>query len=299
MPDELSIAVIGLGGIGSTLAFYLSQHHKVTAVARSGSTRLAQLERDQAIITVKDEKSPLEAVRSDLNSAASQSFDLVIVTLLSHQITSILPALQKSSAKRILFMCNMFDPQSLQDSLGGDKDVAFGMPFIQARVVGSGQLDSTATMPSLFDRQELVTLFKAAGVPATLEQNMKLWLKCHTPFCIGFEAIAYAGVQRNGGAAWFEAMTLARGMQEIFKLIHLSGATLYPSYKAGLMYTLPPHALASVLWSMSRITSFRTLLATGVQEAVNLVHFVVEAAKISKLDINIAQIQAMKPVIST
>ena len=48
VPSPLRIAIIGIGGIGSTFAFQLVRagHHEVTAVARPGSRRLEQLKRD-------------------------------------------------------------------------------------------------------------------------------------------------------------------------------------------------------------------------------------------------------------
>lgn len=41
----LRIAVIGIGGVGSTFSFHLARHggHEVTVVARPGSARLGQL----------------------------------------------------------------------------------------------------------------------------------------------------------------------------------------------------------------------------------------------------------------
>ncbi len=47
----LSIAVIGIGGIGSTFAYYLARAgHDVTVVARPGSPRLQQLQREGGIV---------------------------------------------------------------------------------------------------------------------------------------------------------------------------------------------------------------------------------------------------------
>ena len=53
----LRIAIIGLGGIGSTFAFYLARtgHHQITAIARPGSLRLQQLQRDRGVVTADGE----------------------------------------------------------------------------------------------------------------------------------------------------------------------------------------------------------------------------------------------------
>ena len=75
----LRIAVIGVGGIGSTFAFQLARYgHEVTAVARPGSTRLEQLRRDGGVINIKEERADL-FVRDRLDEEIT--FDLVLVTL--------------------------------------------------------------------------------------------------------------------------------------------------------------------------------------------------------------------------
>ena len=53
------IAVLGAGKIGSTFASQLARigGHEVTVVARPGSVRLRQLERDGAIVDVKGERA--------------------------------------------------------------------------------------------------------------------------------------------------------------------------------------------------------------------------------------------------
>jgi hypothetical protein len=91
----LRIAVLGAGKIGSTFASHLARvgGHDVTVIARPGSVRLQQLERDSAIIDVKGEWSSVR-VASMLDKQTP--YDLVIVTLLAHQTDALLPALQRS-----------------------------------------------------------------------------------------------------------------------------------------------------------------------------------------------------------
>ena len=53
----LPIAVIGAGRIGSSCAYQLTRAgHDVTVVARRGSPRLAQLERDHGIVLTTGER---------------------------------------------------------------------------------------------------------------------------------------------------------------------------------------------------------------------------------------------------
>lgn len=124
---------------------------------------------------------------------------------------------------------------------------------------------------------------------------MLLWLRCHVPLCIAFESVSVAGVRRNGGASWSEAMVIGRGVKESFTLIRRLGYHLYPAGKARLD-ACPAFVTASMLWSMSRIPSFRNLLATGINECRALVETLVESAAQATPPISVAKIEAMKPL---
>ncbi len=227
--SPLRIAVIGVGSIGSTFDFQLARtgHHDVTAIARPRSVRLQQLQRDNGIVNTRDERADVR-VADTLDEEIS--YDLVIVTLLAHQVDAVLPALQRSAAKCVQFMFNNFDPERLRDAIGVER-CRFGMPFVQASIDQNGQLNATigaGGQKSKMNDQRWVDLFIAAGLPAVLEPNMLLWLRCHVPLCVGFESVSVAGMRRGGGASWGESMVLARGMQESFRLIQRLGYQLYP-----------------------------------------------------------------------
>ena len=291
----LRIAVIGVGGIGSVFAFQLARTggHDVTAIARPGSPRLQQLRRDDGIVNVKDERASVR-VADALNEETP--FDLVVVTLLAHQVDAVLPALQRSAAKCILFMFNNFDPERLQDAIGAER-CAFGMPFVQAHLDKDGKLNATigaAGQKSLLSEQRWVDLFAHAGLPAALEKAMPLWLRCHVPLCVAFESVSVAGVRRGGGASWGECLVLARGVHEGFALVQRLGFELYPAAKKRLNRS-PTWVVAGMLWSMSRIASFRELLATGIGECRALIDTMVEAAPRANPHVRIERIQAMRP----
>jgi len=172
MPQSspLRIAVLGVGKIGSTFAFQLARTggHDVTVIARPGSVRLGQLERNNAIIDIKGERASVR-VSSELDEQAP--YDLVIVTLLAHQTDALLPTLQRSAAKCIQFMFNIFDPERLEEAIGGER-CAFGMPFVRAMLDGDGRLKAVidaAGQKTIMSRQRWVDVFNAAGLPAALE----------------------------------------------------------------------------------------------------------------------------------
>ncbi len=103
-----------------------------------------------------------------------------------------------------------------------------------------------------------------------------------------------AGERRGGGASWGEALVLARGIHASFMLIKGLGHPVYPGTKK-LIDRSSPSVVAAMLWSLSRVRSFRELLATGKAECIALVDAMVAAAPLAKGPVVVSSIQAMKP----
>ena len=291
----LRIAILGVGKIGSAFAFQLVRTggHDVTVIARPDSVRLAQLERDQAIVDIKGERAGVR-VASRLDEATP--YDLLIVTLLAHQTDPLLPALQRSAASCIQFMFNTFQPERLEAAIGPER-CAFGMPFVQATLDADGRLKATigaGGQKTLMSRQRWVDVFNAAGLPAALKPEMPLWLRCHVPLCVAFESVSVAGERRGGGASWGEALVLARGVHASFALIRSLGYDVYPRTKQRVDGS-PAWVLATMLWFMSRIRSFRELLASGSAECGALVDAMLSAAPLGRSPVAVSDIEAMKP----
>ena len=291
----LRIAVLGAGKIGSTFAFQLARvgGHELTVIARPASVRLQQLQRDSGVIDIKGEQASVRVIDT---LDEETPYDLLIVTLLAHQTDALLPALQRSAAKCIQFMFNTFHPERLQEGIGAER-CAFGMPFVQATLVGDGKLKATigaAGQKTIMSEQRWVDLFNAAGLPAVIEPDMPLWLRCHVPLCVAFESVAVAAERRGGGASWGEAMVLARGVHASFSLLKELGYPVYPGAKK-LIDSSPIAVLAATLWSMSRLASFREVLATGKDECQILVDVMIAAAPRALRPIDVARIRAMKP----
>ena len=294
-PPSLRIAVLGVGRIGSTFAFQLARdgRHDVTVVARSGSERLQQLERDQAIVDVEGQRASVK-VTSKLDEHVP--YDLIIVTLLAHQAEPLLSVLRRSSAQCIQFMFNTFNPEHLENSVGLER-CALGMPFVRAMLTAEGKLKVTiprSGQKTIMNQQRWVDLFNAAGIPTALEAEMSLWLRCHAPLCIAFESVSVAGERRGGGASWETAYVLARGVAAGFKLIAALGYPIYPEAKQSLARK-PVWFVAAVLWSMSRVRPFRRLLSTGEFECRSLVNVMAAAASRAQEPRLTSDIEAMMP----
>jgi len=297
MPESaaLRIAVLGGGRIGSAFAFRLARagRHDVTVIARLGSPRLRQLQRDDGIVDVKGERA---GVRIEDALDEQTPYDLIIVTLLGFQVDAVLPALRRSAAKCIQFMFVTFEPERLRDAVGAER-CAFGMPFIQSDFDADGRLKATigaGGQKTIMSQQRWVDVFTAAGLPAALEPDMPLWLRCHVPLTIAFESISVAGVRRGDGASWGEAMVIARGVHQSFALIKGLGYRIYPRAKR-LIAASPAPVVAAMLWAMSRIKPFRELLATGVNECRALVDVLAASSPQARPPVAVARLLAMKP----
>jgi len=290
----LKIAVLGTGKIGSIFAFQLARvgHHDVTVIARPGSIRLEQLQRDDGIVDADGERAHVR-VFDTLDEGTP--YDLLIVTLLDHQVDAVLPSLKRSAAKCVQFMFNTFRPEQLRDAVGIER-CAFGMPFVRGLIDGDGRLKAVigGGQKTLMSEPRWVNLFNAAGMPASHEPDMPLWLRCHVPMCVAFESVAVAGERRGGGASWGEALVLARGVHASFGLIRNMGYPIYPKAKK-LLDGFPTPVLAAMLWSLSRIRSFREVLATGEAECTALVQAMAAAAAHARHPDVVPAIRAMDP----
>ena len=291
--QPLSIGVLGVGNIGSTFAYFLSKAgHSVTAIARPRSTRLAQLERSNAIILQTGESSPVTPVD---HLDPSTPFDLLIVTVMDHQLTAgVLQSITQSQAKHVQCFFNTFRPESVV-RLIGEQRCSLGMPFIQAMVDGEGRLKCVTNRGrSLSGDQRWVDVFNAASIPVSFEPRMALWLRSHASVCIAFESISVTAVRGGGGATWEDSTRVARGMQQGLWLNQQLGYELYGGGK-GFWYRSPVFVVASILWSLSRLTDFRELLATGEAECRAMCDTMLAAAAAAQPPIDTPALRAVRP----
>ena len=291
----LTIAVVGVGAIGSTFAYHLARAgHDVTAIARPDSTRLRQLQRDKAVVLRSGEKARVSVgYRLDEDVV----YDLVLVTLLAHQVDAVLPALRRSKAAAVQFMFNNFEPERLSEAVG-ERRCSFGMPFVMSTLDADGRLEARANpgQKTLHGDARWAAVFAAAGMASAFEPKMPLWLRCHAPVCIAMESICVAGQRRGGGAAWREANTVACGLRAGFEIIKGLGDSLYPTSKARLA-SCPTFLLACMLWMASRVPSFRRLLSQGLPECRALVDVIASSANAANPPMAdlASQVEAMKP----
>ncbi len=271
----MKIAIVGAGRIGSTFGLYLARAgHDVTLIARG--KRLEELQRDPAIVPLKGERAPVAAAGT-LDGAVA--WDLVLVTVLAHQVDAVLPALQASAAKSVMFMFNTFEPVArLREAVGAARFV-FAFPMVIAHFV-DGKLKSTVNGPGMattVSSEAWAQLFKAAQIPSVVEHDMDSWLRSHVAAVAPLMALGCAVRARQRGLAWSEAAHYARAMAEASALVRQLGHRIIPGGVA-LLSRLPSFVATALLWLGSRTTALRVLGALGPAEPQQLIDAMTAAA---------------------
>lgn len=264
----MKICVFGPGGIGSTFARQLARAgHDVTVVARG--KRLAQLERDQAIVSADGSRA---AVHVSAALDETTPWDLVLVPVLASQVDAVLPALGRSAAKQIMFMFNTFEPLGrLRDAVGAAR-FAFGFPAILA-TLDDGKLTTqivTHGLVTTVTDADLARVFTAAGIVSVVHLDIESWLRTHAAFVVPAMIAAIRSHERQAGISWSEARQLAHAMKEGFTLVRTLGNTITPSAMVPIS-RFPVAMTAALLWATSRVPSIRKTGAAGPSEPRTLI----------------------------
>jgi 2-dehydropantoate 2-reductase len=262
-----SIAVIGAGRVGSAFAFQLAQAgHNVTVVARSGSKRLEQLRRDEGIL--RDTGQNAHVTIADALDTTTP-FDIVLVTVLAHQVAAVLPALRASAAKQIHFMFVTPEYRRLTEAVA-PKRATFGMAAVLSVIKPDGRLKlEIPKSKAMQGDKDFVALMENAGMPAEYEPEAGRWLRSQTPLTIAMTSVAGTGMQHAKGATLSEARIGARGLKAAFDIIKAQGETPYPKNKAQ-MSGMPTPLLAMILRQVSR-SHYRETVGNSTEETHGLI----------------------------
>ncbi len=272
----MKIAVVGPGAIGSAFAYRLARAgHDVTVVGRG--ERLAELERDGAIVLVEGERADVTATAKLDETAA---WDLVLVTVHATQVDAVLPALGASHAKAVMFMFNTFEPlDRLRDAVGAAR-FAFGFPAIVA-TLREGKLEHT-----IATRGQITTVgdaawakvFTDAGILTVVHGDMHSWLRSHAAFIVPvMGAAAFVAARGGAGISWSEARACARAGAEGYRLVRELGNAITPRPVA-VLSRAPAPLLTVVLWALSRSGMMRDLASHGNGELLALLDMMTAAA---------------------
>jgi 2-dehydropantoate 2-reductase len=272
----MQVAIVGTGAIGSTFAFHLAKAgHAVTAVARAA--RLVQLQRDHAIVKVTGERAAV-AVRATLDP--NTAWDLVLVTTRANQVQSVLPMLQVSDAKTVMFMFNTFEPLQLLREAVGPARTAFGFPVMYASLSDGrlkSQIPARGALTTVSDIA-CAKLYSDAGIPSCVHNGMESWLRSHAALVVPLMAFGNTVRVRGSGISWAEAITGALALTEGFDAVRSLGNEIVPSGVEKIA-RLPRALLPPLFWVLSRTPMVRAFGAAGPEETRTLIDSMVRLAK--------------------
>lgn len=269
----MQIAIVGTGAIGSTFAYQLATSgHAVTVIARGA--RLAQLQRDGAIVLASGERAPVQ-VAAALD--ASTPYDLVLVTVLAPQVGAVLPALRACAARTVMFMFNTFEPlDPLRDAVGAAR-FAFGFPGGVFTILRDGKIMKQIRAGTTADDAAWAKTFTEAGIPTVVERDMHGWLRSHAALVIPLMAIGTVVLPRGAGISWREAGAHAAAMEAAFRVVRQLGHAVTPSVVL-VLSRLPRSVVTALLWAMSRTAMLRDLGELGPAEPRMLIDMMTAAA---------------------
>jgi len=285
----MKICILGAGAVGTSFAVHLAlAGHDVTLVARGA--RLDKLARDGGVIATSPPTTPTPA-RVTVATAVDPTcaWDLVLVTVLAHQLDTALLGVLKScpDSSTVMFMFNTFAPLDEYRNAVGASRCVFGFPIIQAQFV-----EPDASLKHVFismGSRTLVTddrwcgVLAAAGIPTNLEpvELMQSWLRTHASFNIGVIGLLNnaAAVARNGGVSWAEASLAARAVHASFSVVRGAGDCVTPTAIA-VVHAMPNAVLAALFWAISRVSSQRDFIkSVGTREYVALTEALLRLAE--------------------
>jgi 2-dehydropantoate 2-reductase len=278
----MKIAVVGAGRIGSAFAFRLTRAgHDVAVIARGA--RLEALRREGALVSISGEQAPVQvAAALDI----STPYDLVLITVLSHQVDSLLPVLTASAGKTVMFMFNTFEKIDRWRGAIGAERFAFGFPNMIAFLV-DGKLRSVVDGPGMvttLTNASWAAVFKQAGFPTEVELDMNSFLRSHVAFAVPAMVAGLLTWQRGTELTWTEASRLTGALKEGLSLVQGLGHTLKPGFVSWLD-RLPFFVLTPLMWATARTRAIKDLGEFGPVEVRMLIDAMAQAApgKASKL----------------
>jgi 2-dehydropantoate 2-reductase len=264
----MKIVIYGAGRIGTMFGFLLARAgHDITFIARG--KRLEELQKNPVVETVDGEKATTKSA-GELD--ATTPWDLVLVTVLAHQVDATLPALKASAAKKVMFMFNTVESLTkLRESVGASRfEMAF--PTVISDFV-NGKLKGTVSGPgnvTTLSSAEWAKIFSDAKIPTEVHSDMESFLRSHAVFVIPLMALGNVAFTTGKGVTWSTARRYARMFDEGFAIVRKLGNALTPSF-VSILSKLPLFIRTAMLWGASRSQMLRDLGAMGPGEVRELI----------------------------
>jgi 2-dehydropantoate 2-reductase len=296
LKNPKKIAIIGAGPVGCAFAIQLiASGHTVTIAGRGA--RLVQLISNGGILSKKSEKAtsitktpvaaiPVSSLDTDTGTGTAQPWDLIILTITSHQFDDALfTTLQKvPRTTQILFMFNTF--ASLDRYFGplGKERCIMGFPAIAAAFHGDDGALVYKFMSfgqiSIISSPEWRAVFSAAGITCGHEPDMQSWLRSHAAIAVAVMSAAVASSRKKAGLSWAEARRSAGAAREGLALVRKLENEVTPKVVKYLGVKAPGFVLTGLIWGLTRVPMLRNSpqVPNWEREMLGLVDSMIAAA---------------------
>lgn len=185
----MKILILGAGTIGLTYSWLLSTCHDVSVFVRP--ERLSQHEKGYvfSVQDLRNKKDTKFNYTPRFTTSINGEYDAVLVMVNRVQLKDVLPMLQSSSLKNIVFMLNHWDiDQEVKVYLAPER-YFYGFPSqvgggregnkIDVVVFDEGTILGEANGKVTTRLTELESSFKQASLSVEIESNILSWLKVH------------------------------------------------------------------------------------------------------------------------
>ena len=272
----MRIAIIGLGAVGTTLAYRLTRYgaHQVTAVARS--KRLEQLTSAKGHITdASARKQPVKLAQVASALPVDEPFDVVLVTVLAHQLDEdLLNMLAASKAAKIMFMFNTVQPLSTYSDRVGASRFEFCFPIVMSLLDDQGELKHSIVTSGggwPITSATFSAAFKEAGIKTYVEPRMQSWLRSHAIIIAPLMGMMQKAKRRDSRVfvTWADAKLASQALTEGRNLVRELHEDVTPGFIDFLANW--PRLTTFVLWLLGKTSMMAETAKYSPREAQALI----------------------------
>jgi len=200
----MKILVYGAGVIGSIYAAKLKDAGNTVSILARGENASELKKKGIILEEAFNKKRTVTKVEVVGSLIPQDTYDVIIIAVRGNQLESVLPDIAKNRyAKQIVFLLSIPQGIGLIAKQVGKERVVIGFPgvggwhkneaimysispkFVQPTTFGTVERITSSQLTSLIE------IFKNAGFPVVVNNNMDAWLKTHIAWIIPLEAALY------------------------------------------------------------------------------------------------------------
>jgi 2-dehydropantoate 2-reductase len=256
----LKILFYGAGVIGSLYAARLKDSGQDVSILARGDRLAAIKEHGIVLEDVQSGRRTETPVNVVERLSPEDSYDLVVVCVGKHQLSSVLPALEENHLVRnILFMLNsaeglekLFGPVGKERVLGGFPGAGGSLDQGTVKYLMIGQQRTVLGEPTGKRTARLVQIedaLRKAGFPIDFTGNIDAWLKTHAMFITCIESAIYlsGGDNKKLARSPGSLVEMVDGVREGFRVLQALRTPVTP-LKLKMMFMWMPKRYPIGYW---------------------------------------------------